>query len=120
MGAQPRELIRRDDLKGPALKERRNPYQQKPEPVPGSRAQPPAPPRQGSAVMAQLMRLSAIGTDFALTVIVSGVLGWLADMALGTRPWLFMASLIVGVIAGFVRFLREAMAENRRASQQRK
>jgi F0F1-type ATP synthase assembly protein I len=99
-------------------KPQKNPYQQAPEPVPGSTSHPPQPPR--SALQAQLMRIGAIGTDFALAVIVSGILGWFADMALGTRPWLFMGGLIVGLLAGFYRFLREAMAENRKLSQRRR
>jgi F0F1-type ATP synthase assembly protein I len=99
-------------------KPRKNPYQQEPEPVPGSSAHPPKPPPR-SAVQAQLMRIGAIGTDFALAVIVSGILGWFADLALGTRPWLFMGGLLVGLLAGFYRFVREAMAENRKMGPRR-
>jgi F0F1-type ATP synthase assembly protein I len=96
---------------------RKNPYEQEPVPVRGSPFHPPKPPRP--ALQAQLMRIGAIGTDFALAVIVAGILGYFADMALGTRPWLFMSGLIVGLIAGFYRFVREAMAENRKLSRKR-
>lgn len=39
--------------------------------------------------------------------VVSGLgLGWLLDRWLGTSPWLLVAGLVLGIVAGFYEFLR--------------
>ena len=39
--------------------------------------------------------------------VVSGLLlGWLLDRWLGTKPWLLVAGLTLGSIAGFYEFIR--------------
>ncbi len=41
--------------------------------------------------------------------VVSGLgLGWLLDRWLGTSPWLLVAGLVLGIVAGFYEFLRIA------------
>ncbi|HEX3279680.1 MAG TPA: AtpZ/AtpI family protein [Pyrinomonadaceae bacterium] len=34
------------------------------------------------------------------------VVGWLADRWLGTKPWLLVAGVVLGAIAGFYQFVR--------------
>ena len=39
--------------------------------------------------------------------IVSGVLvGWALDRWLGTSPWLIVAGIVLGSVAGFMQFIR--------------
>jgi F0F1-type ATP synthase assembly protein I len=96
-------------------RERNNPYRPEPHAVSGPE-QPTPTPRSG--LMAQLVRVGAIGTDFVVAVIVMGAVGWVLDWALGSRPWLFMTGLLMGIVAGFIRFVRVALAENRRAIEE--
>ena len=55
-------------------------------------------------------RKSGIAYAAALTLFVSVAslcgLGWLIDRWLGTAPWLMIAGLILGAIAGFYQFIR--------------
>jgi ATP synthase protein I len=34
------------------------------------------------------------------------VVGWLADRWFGTKPWLLVAGIVLGAIAGFYQFVR--------------
>jgi ATP synthase protein I len=39
--------------------------------------------------------------------IVSGLLaGWILDRWLGTSPWLIVAGIVLGSVAGFMQFIR--------------
>jgi len=55
------------------------------------------------------MRAYRIGTDFAVTVLASGGVGWLADHWLGTAPWGLLVMMVIGFVAGFVNLWRAAM-----------
>jgi ATP synthase protein I len=46
-------------------------------------------------------RASAIGLHMVSGVAVGCGLGWLLDLLLGTRPWLLLVFLVLGVAAGF-------------------
>ena len=50
----------------------------------------------------------AYAAAFSLfAAVVSGlIIGWLLDRWLGTRPWLLVAGVVVGSIAGFYEFIR--------------
>lgn len=63
---------------------------------------------QGSAN--QLMRISAVGTNFALAVVGLGLIGWALQKWLwpGTAPWLLVGGLLLGLVVGAVRFVHDA------------
>lgn len=44
-------------------------------------------------------------TLFASVVTLGGG-GWLLDRAFGTKPWLLVAGLALGAVAGFYQFIR--------------
>jgi ATP synthase protein I len=50
----------------------------------------------------------AYGAAFSLFgAVVSGLLlGWLLDRWLGTKPWLLVAGVTLGAVAGFYEFIR--------------
>jgi ATP synthase protein I len=52
----------------------------------------------------------AYAAAFSLfAAVVSGmILGWLLDRWLGTRPWLLVAGIILGSVAGFYEFIRSS------------
>ena len=41
-------------------------------------------------------------------ILVGGALGWALDLAFGTRPWLMLAMLLVGLAAGVANTIRAA------------
>ena len=58
----------------------------------------------------EVNRKSGVAYAAALTLFFSvatltGV-GWLLDRWLGTRPWLLVAGLLLGAVAGFYEFIR--------------
>jgi F0F1-type ATP synthase assembly protein I len=54
-------------------------------------------------------RMFSLGLELALAVLVLGVLGWVADGYLGTRPWLALLGGGLGFIGGMYRFILRAM-----------
>lgn len=62
---------------------------------------------------AQLSRIASIGTDFAVAVAACGFLGWLIDYWRGTQPWFLLGGLLLGLVVGFYRFIRDALAAMR-------
>lgn len=78
-------------------------------PGPGPRATIPA-KDQGSAN--QLMRISAVGTNFALAVMGLGLIGWALQKWLwpDAAPWLLVGGLLLGLVVGAVRFVHDAKA----------
>ncbi|MCJ2037733.1 AtpZ/AtpI family protein [Methylobacterium sp. E-041] len=75
------------------------------------RKRPPAPPahssRSGSSgspsSLGQAMTLS---TEFVAGVIAGGVLGWIFDRMLGTKPWGLIVLLMLGFVAGVFNVMR--------------
>ncbi|HYE02416.1 MAG TPA: AtpZ/AtpI family protein, partial [Phycisphaerales bacterium] len=61
---------------------------------------------------------SAVGLEVVLYVAVGGGVGWLLDRWLGTGPWLLMSLLLLGVVGGSYRFVREGLAANRRVASE--
>lgn len=67
-----------------------------------------------------IMKVSAIGTNFVLSVAAAGLLGWLLDYWLKTKPWCILGGLIVGLVFGFFRFIRDATAAGKQAGKGRR
>jgi F0F1-type ATP synthase assembly protein I len=60
--------------------------------------------------MQRLGRASAVGIELAVAVIGCLLLGAWADRRFGTDPWLALAGLLVGSLAGFRSLWRAAQA----------
>ncbi|TVQ98369.1 MAG: AtpZ/AtpI family protein [Deltaproteobacteria bacterium] len=59
------------------------------------------------------MRMSAIGIQFGISVVIGAVFGWFLDQRFGTGPWL----LLVGVTLGAAAAYRDLWDLNRRLRQ---
>ena len=70
----------------------------------------PKAPDRGPSTWANLYRLGTMGYELVLAIVVVGALGFGADWALGTRPWLLVCGLLAGIVVGMLRFMREASA----------
>lgn len=71
----------------------------------------PADQRDARSNFANLYRLATMGYELVLAIVVMGAIGYGLDWAIGrTKPWLLVAGLFLGVIAGLARFMREARA----------
>ncbi|WP_238311667.1 AtpZ/AtpI family protein [Methylobacterium organophilum] len=57
----------------------------------------------GPSPLGQAMRLS---TEFVAGVIAGGILGWIFDHLLGTRPWGLMIFLVLGFLTGIYNVMR--------------
>ncbi len=53
-----------------------------------------------------LGELSSIGMTLVLATVIGLVAGYYADRWLGTKPWLLLAGLGLGIVAGFVNLFR--------------
>ena len=65
---------------------------------------------------ARYLRFSTMGLELGLSVLVGLFIGQWLDGWLGTEPWLLLAFLIFGMIAGFrsvFRLMRDVNAEAR-------
>jgi len=47
-----------------------------------------------------------VGTELVAATMVGVFLGYLLDRFLGTKPWLMVAGVVVGAIAGFLNVYR--------------
>jgi F0F1-type ATP synthase assembly protein I len=63
----------------------------------------------------RLARLYSIGTDFGLTVIIVGAMGFGVDYLAKTKPWGLLIGIVAGVLLGGYRFIRAGLAANRKA-----
>ncbi|HUF91376.1 MAG TPA: AtpZ/AtpI family protein [Candidatus Limnocylindria bacterium] len=71
-----------------------------------------APPREPGAWTA-LAELSAVGMTLVMSTIVGLAGGYFADMWLGTKPWLTLIGLVLGIVAGFVNLFRSVKKAER-------
>jgi ATP synthase protein I len=65
------------------------------------------PPERSGLSKALSVGLNAF-SEFAGAVLVGGLVGWKADEWLGTRPWLMIVLLGLGIAAGFWNIYRIA------------
>ncbi|MCI0528140.1 MAG: AtpZ/AtpI family protein [Nitrospira sp.] len=47
-----------------------------------------------------------VGMELVVATMVGAFLGYLLDRFLGTKPWLMVAGVVVGAIAGFLNVYR--------------
>ena len=59
----------------------------------------------------EINRKSGLAYAAALSLfasVVAGIIvGWLLDRWLGTAPWLLVAGIVLGAVAGFYEFIRQ-------------
>jgi F0F1-type ATP synthase assembly protein I len=58
-------------------------------------------------------RMAHMGLEFAGAALVLGAIGYYVDYQAGTQPWGTAIGLTLGVVGGFYRFIREALAANK-------
>ena len=61
-----------------------------------------------------------LGLELALSVLVCFFVGRWLDERWGTAPWMLIAGLVLGSVAGFIHFFRTAMAIGKRQDEQSK
>ena len=55
-------------------------------------------------------KMSGMGLELVGAIGTMAVIGWLLDKWLGTEPWLVMAGLLTGLVAGMYRFFKTALS----------
>ncbi len=53
-----------------------------------------------------------VGMELVVATMVGVFLGYLLDRFLGTKPWLMVAGVVVGAIAGFLNVYRSVQRMN--------
>lgn len=78
--------------------------------IPPDTAGPPRRPLDPAARASKRMynglSASSAGLELGISVALGALLGWWLDGKFGTKPWLMLVFLIIGVIAGFRGVLR--------------
>ncbi len=59
-------------------------------------------------MLRQFGKLSILGIQLVLSIMIGFGIGYWLDQQLGTKPWLAMLFLVFGVCAGFLNIFREA------------
>jgi hypothetical protein len=54
----------------------------------------------------EALRYGQVGTMLVAPMVAFGAIGYWLDRRFGTKPWLLLAGLILGMIGGFVSFFR--------------
>ncbi|CAN5894852.1 hypothetical protein BH11MYX2_BH11MYX2_23840 [soil metagenome] len=57
---------------------------------------------------------SSVGLELGISVILGLLGGYYLDQRLGTTPWLMLACLLLGLVAGFRGVVRAVKREDRR------
>lgn len=61
---------------------------------------------------------SRYAVEIVAGVVVGGFIGWQLDRWLGTKPWLALVFLLLGLAAGFMNLMRGVNAEQRQVNAQ--
>lgn len=72
----------------------------------------PTPDRKEKSLLVQAARYSEMGFIIPAAAFIGLLLGKLLDRWLGTH-WIYIAGVVLGIIAGFVEMIRMAMAASR-------
>lgn len=64
--------------------------------------------------------ITSLGTEFALTEILSVGAGYWLDKKFGTLPWCLLGGAIMGFIVGFWRIVQVAKSANKNLKQAKK
>jgi len=62
------------------------------------------PPERDS--LADALKYAQSGTMLIAPMLALGAIGYWLDRRFGTKPWLLLAGLLVGMVGGFVNFIR--------------
>ena len=63
----------------------------------------------------KLIRVSSVGLELGISVIIGLIIGDYLDGLFGTKPWLLLVFLIIGLITGFrsvLRLLKKVNSDN--------
>lgn len=69
-------------------------------------AAPDPSPRPGSSDRSSLGQAMTLSTEFIAGVIAGGILGWLFDHFLGTKPWGMIVFVLLGFVTGIYNIMR--------------
>jgi F0F1-type ATP synthase assembly protein I len=74
----------------------------------------PTDKRKDPSMLAALGLASGIGLQLAVAVLAGIGLGYLADRALHTSPWILLVGLLLGIVVGGSSVVRTVRKEMRR------
>jgi len=75
-----------------------------------ARNAPVDPVRLAGGAMGQGFRFAA---EIVITTVVGSAIGWQLDRWLGSKPWLLLLFMLLGLAAGFISLFRAVAAEQK-------
>ena len=75
-----------------------------------ARNDPVDPMRVASAAMGQGFRFAL---EIVITTVVGSAIGWQLDKWLGSKPWMLLLFMLLGLAAGFINLFRAVGAEQK-------
>ena len=69
-------------------------------------AAPDPSPRPGPSAHSSLGQAMTLSTEFIAAIIAGGILGWLCDHFLGTKPWGMIVLVLLGFVTGVYNIMR--------------
>ncbi len=66
------------------------------------------PPQRAPLMTSGMAQALRVALEMASALFVGGAIGWFLDRWLGTRPWLLLVFLLLGVAAGILNAYRAA------------
>lgn len=72
-----------------------------------------APSARGGRRFYNMLSASSVGLELGISVLIGVLAGLWADGRWGTTPWLMLAGLVVGLVAGFRAVLRAVRRADR-------
>ena len=76
--------------------------------------------KEDKGLFRELWRASTVGLNLVAATFVGLAIGWFLDKLFGTRPWLTIIFLILGIIAGFRELIRMAKRDNENKDNNKK
>lgn len=76
--------------------------------LPGDEPEQPARPRP-EPPLASWYRMTSVGFEFIIAVVLFGAVGWFLDRWLDTRPWLLLVGCGLGFAVGLWAMIRTGM-----------
>jgi len=70
------------------------------------------PEKKERGILGELLRASTVGLNLVAATFIGLAIGWFLDKVFGTRPYLTIIFLILGIIAGFRELFKMAKKEN--------
>ena len=76
--------------------------------------------KEKNSIMLSVAPYLTLGAQLAITVVVFFFIGKYADEYFGTKPWLMILLIMVGVVGGMIKFFRTVIELSKKEENERR